>query len=41
MLSSSRDENDGNGALLYRGGERRRARYATPDLSYYWEGGRE
>ena len=29
-------------ALLYRSEDgERRARYVTPDLSYYWEGARE
>ena len=39
MLASSRDKNEGT--YVPKWGGRRRARYVTPDLSYYWEGARE
>ena len=39
MLSSSRDKNKGV-IIPWWGGERR-ARHVTPDLSDYWEGGRD
>ena len=38
MVNSFSDKNEGT----YRSEEGgKRARYVTPDLSYYWEGGRE
>ena len=38
VLKSSRDKNEGVIIPYWGGG--RRARYVTPDLSYYWEGAR-
>ena len=37
MLNFSRDQNEGT----YRSGEGRRARYVTPNLTYYWDRARE
>ena len=41
MLNSPCDKNEGVIIPFVVGRGEERARYVTPDLSYYWEGGRE